>query len=119
MATRKTARKRTPKKTMPRRKTAAQTAKTLPQAFADYVDQAHTLLDRIEREIVKAGTRTRREAARRLREASHELGRIEARGEREWRRLSKRARGEAVRLLENLRATIAAAPVSKTRRRVG
>lgn len=119
MATTKTVRKRTPKKAMPRRKTAVQTVKTLPQAFADYVDQAHKLLDRIEREIVKAGTRTRGEAARRLREASHELGRIEARGEREWRRLSKRARAEAVRLLENLRATIAPTAVRKTRRRIG
>jgi len=52
-----------------------------------------------------------------LREGSHALGRLEADGERRWRKLAKPARAEALRLLRRLEAALAAPRRRKTARK--
>jgi len=59
-------------------------------------------LVRLERQVEIAEARTRRQAARLLRRASEELGRLEAKGERRWQHLTERARRDAVRWLRRV-----------------
>jgi hypothetical protein len=73
------------------------------QAFSRRMRQG---LARLERTIEKGGRDARRRATRLLREASHRLGQLEARGEREWRSQSQRARLAAVRVLQQLEKAI-------------
>jgi hypothetical protein len=63
-------------------------------------------LGELEARIEKAGTAYRRRWTRLLREASHQLGRFEAEGELRWRRLTARARRDAVQLLRRLEREI-------------
>ena len=49
----------------------------------------------------------RRGWTRLLREVSNQLGRLEARGEREWRKQTLKARGDAASLLRRLEKAIA------------
>jgi hypothetical protein len=74
-------------------------------------------LNGLEKEIAKARANPRRQAARLLREASHALGRIEAEGERRWRKLAAPARREALRLLRRLESSLAAPRRRKARAR--
>jgi ElaB/YqjD/DUF883 family membrane-anchored ribosome-binding protein len=117
MATKKKAKKRTAKKTASRRGRAARSKVNLPHSIAEYVDEVQAMLDNLEREMAKAGTRTQREASRLMREASRQLGRVEKRGEELWREWTGRTRDEAVRLIDNLRGAIAPPAARKTRKR--
>jgi hypothetical protein len=74
----------------------------LPPNLRDFSRRVRASLSELERNVVKAQARTRRQAARLLREASHALGRFEAEGERRWRKLATPARREAQRLLHRL-----------------
>ncbi len=63
-------------------------------------------LDAIEKQIETARRETRRSPTRVVRGASHHLGTLEARGQKEWRKMSARARSEVERTRERVeRAT--------------
>jgi len=74
-------------------------------------------LVRLERQVEIAEARTRREAARLLRRASEELGRLEAKGEHRWRHLTERARRDAVRWLHRVERALEKARPRRTRTR--
>jgi hypothetical protein len=121
MAGRKTGVRKKATRTIARRKAPTRRAKSvyerlerdLPPNLRDFSRRVRAGLSRLERDIEKAQARTRREAARLLREASHALGRFEAEGERRWRKLTAPARREAIRLLHRLERVIS---VPKRRR---
>ena len=82
-ARKKASRKKTSRKKATRRKAglggglgAALERLDLPPTFQDYARQVRARLDRLERELARASVDVRRRAARLLREASHQLGRL-------------------------------------------
>jgi hypothetical protein len=86
----------------------------LPPTLRDYAKQVRGRLDRLEREISRASVDVRRRAARLLRDASHQLGRLEAEGEAGWRRLTSPYRRQLIDLLRRLEKALA--PPRKTGR---
>ena len=128
------ARKRTTKK-RPTRTTAAQKtsrrvkagiratergieklSKDVPSTLNEYSRRVVAQLSKLERRIHGAQTAYRRRGTRVLREASRELGRLEARGERNWRKLNTRARRQALKTLRQIERLIEPAPRKKTKR---
>jgi len=94
----------------------------LPATLRDYVAQVRKRLDRLERDVARARADARKQAARLLREASHQLGRLEERGEAGWRRLTRPYRRRLVDLLRRLEKALAPparrkAPRKKTARK--
>lgn len=113
-ARKKASRKKTSRKKATRRKAglggglgAALERLELPPTFQDYARQVRARLDRLERELARASVDVRRRAARLLREASHQLGRLEAEGEAGWRRLTAPYRRQLVELLRRLEKALA------------
>lgn len=86
----------------------------LPPTLRDYAKQVRSRLDGLERELTRASVDVRRRAARLLREASHQLGRLEAEGEAGWRRLAAPYRRRLVALLRRLEKALAP-PKARTR----
>ena len=84
----------------------------LPGTLRGYVREVESLLNRLEKEIAKAGANARSNSARLLREASRWVGALEERGEGAWDRLTGPYRREAARLLDRLEAALA--PAKKT-----
>jgi len=103
--TRKAARRKTP--TRQARSGFTRFEQDLPPNLRDFSRRVRVGLSRLERDVGKAQARTRRQAVRLLREASHALGRFEAKGERRWRKLANPARHEARRLLRRLEGALA------------
>ena len=89
----------------------------LPTSLRDYVKQVEGQLNRLEKRIEKAGASARKQATRLLREASKQVGSLEARGEAAWSRLTAPYRKEAVTLLDRLEAAIEPASPAKPRRK--
>jgi len=102
-----------------RKKTARRTGQTassrlgatlgrfeLPPTLRDYANQVRGRLDRLERELTRAQVDVRKRAARLLREASHQLGRLEAEGEAGWRRLTAPYRRQLIDLLRRLEKAV-------------
>jgi hypothetical protein len=89
----------------------------LPASLRDYVGQVEGQLNRLEKRIEKAGASARKQATRLLREASKQVGSLEARGEAAWSRLTAPYRKEAVTLLDRLEAAIAPPATSPKPRR--
>ena len=81
----------------------------------EYVDDVQLYLTKLEKQIEKAQASTRRNATRLLREASHQVGVIETRGQKAWARLTTKYRLEAVEMLQRLETAIAP-PESKQKR---
>jgi hypothetical protein len=79
----------------------------LPPTLRDYANQVSGRLDGLERELTRASVDVRRRAARLLREASHQLGRLEAEGEAGWRRLAAPYRSQLLDLLRRLEKALA------------
>jgi hypothetical protein len=79
----------------------------LPPTLLAYRKQVQKRLALLEKEIERARTEARRQAARLLRNASHELGRLEAGGEQGWRKLAGDAQKQALKLLAQLEKAIA------------
>jgi hypothetical protein len=79
----------------------------LPPTLQAYSKQVQKRLVLLEKEIERAQTEARRRAARLLRNASHELGRLEAGGEQGWRKLASDAQKQAIKLLAQLEKAIA------------
>jgi len=103
----KTTRKKAPRKTArkkARRITASKLLGTeLPKSLKTLSQQLRRDLNAIEKQIESAGKDTRRNLIRVMRDASHHLGTLEARGQQEWRKMSSRARNEVARTLERVK----------------
>jgi hypothetical protein len=112
---------RTTKKKASRRRAArneafARLEGQLPPTLREYAKELRKRLDRLERDVTKAQLEARRRAARLLREASVQLGRLEVGGEAGWRKLGASYQKELVALLRRLEKTLAPA---KPARRAG
>jgi hypothetical protein len=79
----------------------------LPPTLRAYASQVRKRLDLLERELTRAQVDVRRQAARMLREASHQLGKLEAEGEAGWRRLAAPYRSDLIALLRRLEKALA------------
>lgn len=88
----------------------------LPRTLREFRRRMLANLNRLERDVQRTRALARRRATRLLREASHWLGRLEARGERGWRELNTRARRELAALLRRMERAVAPTPVRKTAR---
>lgn len=85
----------------------------LPATFREYAAELRKRLDRLERDITRAQLQARRHAARLLREASQQLGRLEVAGEAGWRKLGASYQKELVALLKRLEKALAP-PAART-----
>ena len=74
----------------------------LPTTLEEFSKRVRARLGKLERSIEEAEVRYRREAARVLRQASHQLGRFEAEGERRWKKLTTEARRDALAVLRKM-----------------
>jgi hypothetical protein len=79
----------------------------------DYAAQVTDRLDGLERDVTRTSMDVRRRAARLIREASHQLGRLEEKGEAGWRRLTRPYRRQLVDLLGRLEKAVAPQPARK------
>ena len=78
----------------------------LPRELQDFSRRVRRGLVRLEHRIETAQRGARRRFTRLLREVSHQLGRLEAEGERRWKQQTYPARREAVKLLKRLEKAI-------------
>jgi hypothetical protein len=105
--TKKTTRKKAAKKTgrkKARRIGASDLLGTeLPNSLKALSRQLRRDLNAIEKQIETAGKETRRSLTRVVRDASHHLGTLETRGQKEWRKMSARARSEVERTLNRVK----------------
>ena len=79
----------------------------LPPTLAQFSRRVGRELTRLDRQIVRARARYRGQGTRLLRDASHLLGQLEAAGEKRWKKLTSRARADALRVLRRLEKEIA------------
>ena len=113
-----TTRKKTTRKKARRKSSAlARLEEEMPRTLKELSREARRNLTRLERDLEKAGAQTRRRLARLIRDGSHRLGQLEARGEREWRKLGRKARLEAVSVLKRMEKAVAPKPARKKTRR--
>lgn len=87
----------------------------LPENLAQFSHRVRRKLTQLERQLEHARDDYARRSARALRKASHQLGRFEAMGEKQWKRLTSEARRDAVKVLRQLEKAIE--PPKKTVRR--
>jgi hypothetical protein len=126
MAARTARKKAARKKTTARKKSAKSKSalvrieEGLPKTLRDFGKQVRRNLDQLERDIERAIPVARKRTARIIRDASHELGRIEERGEVFWRKgvaqATKEARkmtNDAQGLLRKLERSVATAKPKK------
>lgn len=107
-----TARKSTTKRGRPA-STFALLEGQLPPTLREYAGDLRKRLDRLERDLAKAQLEARKRAARLLREASHQLGRLEVGGEAAWRKLGAAYQKDLVALLKRIEKALA--PAAKRR----
>jgi hypothetical protein len=89
----------------------------LPATLRGLSRRFRSQLSQLEEQVEEAQAKYRRQAARLLREGSHQLGRLEAQGERSWRNLNTRARQEILGVLRRLERFVETAETRKTPRR--
>lgn len=89
------------------KKTSALGPIEVPERLEEFLKSAQKRLDELERDVYRAGAKVRRNGVRVLREVSHELGKIEQRGEAEWRRLRAHYAREAVKILQRIEKAVA------------
>jgi hypothetical protein len=89
----------------------------LPRTLREFASELRKRLDRLERDITKAQLEARRRAARLLREASQQLGRLEVAGEAGWRKLGASYQKELVALLKRLERALAPPATRKPARK--
>jgi hypothetical protein len=65
-------------------------------------------LSRLEREIQSA--QATKQLTRMLRDASHQLGKWEAAGEKRWKKLTSKARADALKLVRRIEKTLSPPP---------
>jgi hypothetical protein len=95
----KAAKKKATKKKAAKRSTIGLVGSELPKSLKAFGRQCRRDLSAIEKQIEIAGKDTRRSLTRIVRDASHQLGTLEARGEREWRKLSRNAKRDIERVI--------------------
>jgi hypothetical protein len=106
-APKKAARKKTAKKATRKRSGAAsRIEQEFPPTLGDFSRRVRRQLNALERNIEKTEWRYRRQATRALRDASHQLGRFEARGERAWKKLTAQARREVLAVLRRVEKAV-------------
>jgi hypothetical protein len=101
--TRKKAAKKTGRKKIGRIAASDLLGAELPKSLKALSRQLRRDLNAIEKQIETAGVETRRSLTRVIRDASHHLGTLEARGQKEWRKMSARARSEVERTLKRVK----------------
>jgi hypothetical protein len=101
--TRKKATKKTGRKKIGRIAASDLLGAELPNSLKALSRQLRRDLNAIEKQIETAGKETRRSLTRVVRDASHHLGTLEARGQKEWRKMSARARSEVERTLKRVK----------------
>ena len=116
MAARKKSTRKTTRATSARR---ALRRLELPRNLQEFRKRIETQLNALERDTARARTETRRRAARLIREASRQLGRLEAKGETGWRQLAESYRKELVRLLERIERALAPKGAARAARKTG
>ena len=89
----------------------------LPATLREYAAELRKRLDRLERDITRAQLEARRRAARLLREASRQLGRLEVAGEAGWRKLGASYQKELIALLKRLEKALAPSAARKPARK--
>jgi hypothetical protein len=99
------------------RKGFARLERELPPTLRDYAREIRRQLNQLEQEVGKAQIAARRRAARLLREASYQLGHLEARGEANWRKLARSAQREVQRTLHRLEAAVSPPATRRPARR--
>ena len=107
-AKKKATKKKATKKRAGKKKSAKRSAieligDELPKSLKAFGRQLRRDLAAIENQIEVAGKYTRRSLSRVVRDASHQLGSLEARGEREWRSLSRNAKRDVDRVMKRVR----------------
>ena len=116
-----TARKRTTRKTRKkasrRRSTLSRLEAELPKTLRGYTREVQKRLNHLEREVERASVPYRRRAAKLIREASHHLGSLQARGESGWRRQAQPYRKKAQQMLRKLERAVAPPAKRKATRR--
>jgi len=101
--TRKKAAKKTARKKIGRIAASDVLGAELPKSLKALSRQLRRDLNAVEKQIETARKETRRSLTRVVRDASHHLGTLEARGQKEWRKMSSRARLEVERTLERVK----------------
>ncbi len=107
MTARSSAKKKTTKSRSRRSDPLARLEGQLPPTLREYAGELRKRLDRLERDVTKAQIEARRRAAKLLREASHQLGRLEVAGEAGWRKLGASYQKELVALLKRIEKAVA------------
>jgi hypothetical protein len=88
----------------------------LPPTLAQFARRVGSALGGVEKQIHTAEVAYRKQFTKLLREASRQLGRIEAQGEKRWRTLTTQARRDAAKLLLRLEKAVEP-PHRKVRRK--
>jgi hypothetical protein len=89
-------------------------AAELPEKLGQLTARMRVQCGELERQVDRVQARYRRQAARLLREASEEIGRLEALGQRHWRTLDTRARRRLASLLERVESALGSEPGART-----
>lgn len=89
----------------------------LPPTLRDYSKDVRKQLTKLEKDVASAQASASKRGTKLIREASEMLGRLEERGERQWRKLSAPYRRDAVKLLEQMQKAIAPPKKKKSRRK--
>jgi hypothetical protein len=89
----------------------------LPANLREYSRRVRRGLVKLERQIETAQRDARRRWTRLLREASQQLGRLEALGEKQWKKQTYPARREAVKLLRRLERALEPPRIRPARKR--
>ena len=79
----------------------------LPANLRDYVKKVHRQLNALERDVERAVPQARRRTARLIREASHQLGALEERGQKAWSARADHMTKDAQKLLRKLGKAVA------------
>jgi hypothetical protein len=117
MTARRSAKKSTRKGSSRRASPLSRLQGQLPPTLREYANQIRKQLDRLERELTRAQMTARRSAARLLREASQQLGRLEVAGEAGWRKLGASYQKDLLALLKRLEKAVAPPSARKAVRR--
>ena len=117
-ARKKAAPRKAARKTATRKKAAAKARprsawerleRELPATLKQFSGEVRKDLNEAEKAIVGAQRDARRRWARVVRDASHQLGKLEARGEKEWKKLTRQARKDAEVAMKRLHAVVGSA----------
>lgn len=85
----------------------ARAERELPASLREFSARVRKRLGQLERSVLRAEERYQKQALRVLRNASHQLGRFEAEGERRWKTLTATARRDALTVLRRMEKALA------------